>query len=566
MTHSFDSDAAVSPTDLASDAVMFESEAVLEAERLELLYQIGQELNSSLDIQEVMSRVLGLAMDNVKAAKGSIFLFDRQGAVSHHILVRQELPPVIAKQSVKEVMARGLAGWVIRERRGTVVRDVRDDPRWLILPGNEAKAESVIAVPVVKWEEVLGLFTLHHSEVGFFTDQHLDLLNAIANQAAIALENARLYSELEGIVEERTKAVVETTNFLHNVMDSAIDYAIVAVDLQGVFIMWNEGARRIFGYTADEVVGHATADILYGPQFLEKPSRRNLLKAILDAQEDSPYTSHLHLVHRSGRTFPVDIRTSYIRSITGQPVGILGIIRDATEQVQLERAKTQFVANVSHELRTPIAILRLQLTNLMRHYQRLDDETRLELLDEIDQQTNYLQQLAEDILELSQLDTGMLTIQMEPFDLSHTVRQLVNDFKGSAAEQGIDLIYEGLDTPVRVAGDPMRMAQVVKHLLRNALKFTPAEGKIQVNLTGDDEIVQLSIQDTGPGIPVSEHYRVFERFYRGSTATPDKMGSGLGLAIAKQIVEAHGGRIKVDSEEGVGSTFTVVLPRGPLDI
>lgn len=562
MTDLLDSETLILPP--SPPASTSPSKPMPDAEQLQLLYRIGQELNSSLDIHEVMSRVLALATDNVKAAEGSIFLFDRQGEVSHHILVHQDLPPVVASQAVKDVLNRGLAGWVIRERRGTIVRDIRDDPRWLILPADEAKAESVVAVPIVKGEDVLGLITLHHPKTGFFTDQHLALLNAIANQAAIAVQNARLYTEQESLVEERTKAVVETTNFLHNVLDSAIDYAIVAVDLQGVFITWNEGAHRMFGYVAEEVVGRATADIFYGPQFLEKSSRRNLLRAILDAQEDSPHISHLHFVHRDGHTFPVDITATYVCNITGQPVGILGIIRDVTAQVQLERAKAQFVTNVSHELRTPLTVLKLQLANLIRHYYRLSDDTRLDLLGQANQQAAYLQQLAEDVLELSQIDVGTLTIRTEPFDLAQTVRQVVANFEGIAKVQEIELTHQGLDTPLRITGDPMQMAQVVKHLLRNAFKFTPASGQVRVSLTSDQETVQLDVQDTGPGIPASEHHRIFERFYRGSTAAPEGMGTGLRLAIVKQIVEAHGGHVGVQGKEGEGSTFTVILPLGPL--
>ncbi len=566
MSNSLDTGTEALQAVLDSQAVPSVSEGVLEADRLQLLYQIGQELNSSLDIQEVMSRVLSLATDNLEAAKGSIILLDRQGAVSHHILVRRDLPPIVADQVVRSVLDQGLAGWVILGRRGAIVQDVRQDPRWLILPGNEAKAESIIAVPIIKDTNVLGLITLHHSQVGHFSEQHLELLTAIANQAAIALDNARLYAELERIVEERTKAVVETTNFLHNVIDSAVDYAIVAVDLQGIFIMWNEGANRMFGYTTEEIVSQATADIFYGPQFLGKPSRRNLLRAILESQTGSPRTGHLHFVRRDGQSFPVDVTAAYIRSITGQPVGILGIIRDVTEQLRLEQAKTQFVTNVSHELRTPIAILKLQLTNLMRHYQRLDNKTRLELLDEANQQAGYLQQLAEDILELSQIDAGVSSFGRESFDLSRIVRQVVAGFEEMAAAQEVELACRGLDTPVHVAGDPMRMTQALKHLLRNAFKFTPAGGKVQVNLLSDEEGVQLSVQDSGPGIPSSEHSRIFERFYRDSTGTAEKAGTGLSLAIAKQIVEAHSGCIKVQSSEGKGSTFTVVLPQQSLNI
>jgi PAS domain S-box-containing protein len=537
------------------------SELTSGAQRLQLLYRIGQELNSSLDIHEVISNILALATTHVHADKGSIILFDPDGEVSHRILVRRDRSPEFADRVVKEVLEQGLAGWVIREQRGAIVSDVRDDPRWLILPDDEDRPESVVAVPILKGSSLLGLITLHRSEVGFFSEHHRDLLAAIANQAAVALENARLYAERERIVQERSKAVVETTAFLRNVIDSALDYAIVAVDMQGVFLIWNEGARRIFGYAVDEVVGQTSADIFYGPQFLDKPSHRNLLQFILETQEDAPHVHRWDFVRRDGQSFPVDITVTYIRNATGQPVGILGIIRDVTEQMRLEHAKAQFVTNVSYELRTPISVLKLQLANLLRHYYRLDDETRLELLTRSNRQAGYLEQMIQDILELSQIDAGKLTIQAEPFDLSETVGRVLSGFEEDAAAQDIALTHRGLDASVHVVGDSTRTAQVLQHLLRNAFKFTPSGGDVQVSVESDEQTIRLRVQDNGPGIPASEHYRIFERFYRGSTATADKRGIGLGLAIVKHLVEAQGGRIEVQSEEGKGSSFTVVLPR-----
>ncbi|MFZ5917896.1 MAG: ATP-binding protein [Chloroflexota bacterium] len=544
----------------SSPAVFEPASAALQ---FELLYQIGQELNSSLDIHEVMQRVLALATSYLGADRGSIFLMDRQGQVSHHILVRRDLPSIVANRVVKRVLEDGLAGWVIREQQGTVVQDVRHDPRWLVLPDDEIKPESVVAAPITKDTQVLGLITLHRSEAGFFSESHLVLLTAIANQSAIALDNAWLYAEQERIVQERTLAVVETTNFLRNVLDSALDYAILAVDLQGTFLTWNEGARRMFGYSADEVVGKATADILYGPQFLASSSRRNLLQAILDAQEDSPHVNLLHFVRRNGETFPVDVTTTHIRDITGQSVGVLGIVHDATERVRLEQAKTQFIANVSHELRTPIAVLKLQLGNLIRHYQRLDDQTRQELLVEANQQASYLQQLVEDILDLSQIDAGTLTIQYELFDLSQALRRLLGELEHTEAAQKVQLSWQGLDEPSPVTGDPNRIIQAVRHLLRNAFKFSERQARVNLSLSQHDGTVQVTVTDSGPEIPANEHQRIFERFYRGTTATPEKRGPGLGLAIAKQIVEAHGGSIRVESQVGIGNTFTITLPRGP---
>jgi len=303
-------------------------------QRLQLLYKIGQELNSSLDIHEVMSRVLALATTHVQADKGSIFLLDRQGEVTHHILVSCAFPPDVASRVVQNVLDQGLAGWIIRERRGAIVQDVHQDPRWLHLPGSEDKVKSVVAAPIVNGPNILGLITLHHSKVSYFSEHHLAFLNAIANQAAIALENARLYTEQERIVKERTKGLVETTNFLRNVIDNAIGHAIVAVDMQGFFLIWNKEAVHMFGYTAQEVIGRATAEIFYGPQFMGKRSRRNLLKVILETREDSSHAGHLQFFRRDGHRFPADITVNYLRSTTGQPVGILGIIRDVTAQAQ----------------------------------------------------------------------------------------------------------------------------------------------------------------------------------------------------------------------------------------
>ena len=239
-------------------------------------------------------------------------------------------------------------------------------------------------------------------------------------------------------------------------------------------------------------------------------------------------------------------------------------LQESVEIIRGDRDRSRdFLADVSHELRTPLAALRT-FNELLLEQAGDDPDTRSEFLQASGQQIERLDWLAQNLLELSKLDSGLVLLDLRPEDLRAAVESAVEQAEAVAHRRGIRLSLHLPDAPVRIRHDPQRIGQVVSNLVGNALKFTPRNGSVDVELRSSPEGAEIEVGDTGVGIDPGELSRIFERFFRGARANEARgSGSGLGLAIVKSIVDMHGGRISVESRLGAGTTFVVTLPRDP---
>jgi signal transduction histidine kinase len=239
-------------------------------------------------------------------------------------------------------------------------------------------------------------------------------------------------------------------------------------------------------------------------------------------------------------------------------------VQESVEIIRRDRDRGRdFLADVSHELRTPIAALRT-FNELLRERAGEDPTARTEFLEASGVQLERLDWLAQNLLELSKLDSGLVLLDLRPDDIRSTVEQAVEQAEPAARRRGIDLAAHLPQHPLRIRHDPVRVGQVVANLVGNAIKFTPRGGHIAVDVGPAPDGVKIVVTDTGVGIDAAELPHIFERFYRGTRANEARgSGSGLGLAIVRSIVEMHGGTVGVESRLNAGSTFTVILPRDP---
>ncbi len=239
-------------------------------------------------------------------------------------------------------------------------------------------------------------------------------------------------------------------------------------------------------------------------------------------------------------------------------------LEESVEIIRRDRDRSRdFLADVSHELRTPLAALRT-FNELLMDQAGSDPEARHEFLEASGQQIERLDWLAQNLLELSKLDSGLVLLDLRPDDLRTCVESAVEQAGAAARRRGVRLTLHMPDQPIRIWHDPQRIGQVVSNLVGNALKFSRRNGTVDVELRAHGDGAQIEVRDTGVGIDPAEMPRIFERFYRGSSANEARgSGSGLGLAIVKSIVDMHGGRIAVESRLGVGTTFDVTLLRDP---
>ena len=239
-------------------------------------------------------------------------------------------------------------------------------------------------------------------------------------------------------------------------------------------------------------------------------------------------------------------------------------VEETMETIRRDRdTGREFLADVSHELRTPLAALRT-FNELLREKAGDDVAARTEFLEASAQQIERLDWLAQNLLELSKLDSGLIRLDLRPDDLRATIESAVEQAQVSARRRGLDLTTDLPDEPLVTRHDPQRLGQVLTNLIGNALKFTPRGGSVRVVLSPRNRGARIQVIDTGVGIDAAELPKIFDRFYRGSRANEARgSGSGLGLAIVRSVVEMHGGRVMVESQIGTGSTFTVTLPNDP---
>jgi PAS domain S-box-containing protein len=347
------------------------------------------------------------------------------------------------------------------------------------------------------------------------------------------------------------------------------DDAIVGKDLNGIVFSWNRAAERIFGYTADEMIGRSIRTIIPA----DRQSEEDEVIAKIHRGERVHHFETLRR-RKDGTLLPISLTISPIRGPDGIVIGASKIARDITERKQAEaerarllslaqeasRLKDEFLATLSHELRTPLNAI-LGYTRMLRSGLIAPDK-RARALDTIERNATSLTEIIEDVLDVSRIISGKIRLNVRPVDLGTVIRESLDAVRPAADARGISIECSFESTDARVSGDPERLQQILWNLVSNAVKFTDRGGKVDVSLGHSESHVEVRVHDTGIGIAPEFLPYVFERFRQGDAGvTREYGGLGLGLAITKHLVEMHGGTISVSSAGlGAGATFTLRLP------
>ena len=357
-----------------------------------------------------------------------------------------------------------------------------------------------------------------------------------------------------------TRALEGEALRLAAIVNSSED-AIVSKDLNGIVQTWNRAAEKMFGYTAEEIIGRPIRLIIPADRQSEEDT-------VLATIREGRAVEHFETVRqrKDGTFVDISLSVSPVRARDGTVIGASKIARDISEQRRLARlaeeagrAKDVFLAMLSHELRTPLNAV-LGYTRMLRDG-RYTDDRRDEVIDIIERNARALSQLVSDVLDVSSIVTGKVRLTLQPCDVAATLRAAADIVRPSADAKGVALRVTIPDDPVGAKCDTDRMQQVFWNLLSNGIKFTPRGGVVHATLTAQDDAVSIVVTDTGIGVPPESLPFLFQRFWQADTAHA-RGGMGLGLALARHFVELHGGAISAHSQgEGHGSTFTVTLPR-----
>jgi two-component system phosphate regulon sensor histidine kinase PhoR len=334
------------------------------------------------------------------------------------------------------------------------------------------------------------------------------------------------------------------------IFDSMIE-GLLLLDEHGRIQLANRAFADLFGITSD-IRGWTIIEAL----------RLHELAALVSSLETQKQVSGFEMKVPGPTERWLQINAAAIFNGGGKRHGTVLVFHDLTRLKQLENARQEFVANVSHELRTPLSLIKGYAETLLDGA-RDDPEVATRFLQTIDRNAERLRLLIEDLLAISELESGRVKLNLQVVALAPTVAKVLDDFKTRAAAKSVTLLNQAPDLAVRA--DPDRLEQVLGNLVDNAIKYGRANGTVVIGARPTDAgQVEVSVQDDGPGMPPDALERIFERFYRVDKArSREQGGTGLGLAIVKHIVQSHGGRAWATSQLNQGATFYFTLPRDP---
>jgi GAF domain-containing protein len=568
---------------------------------------------SQTDVQPVFDTIVRSAVKLCNGLFGALFQFD--GEQIHHVAQHNNTPEALeaAHRVYPAPLSRALLPTrAILERAVVHIPDVALDREFQHHALSRAVGfRSGLYVPMLREGAPIGVIVVNRAEAGPFSDSEIELLKTFADQAVIAVENVRLFKELEARTGELTQSVEKLTALgevsralsstldVETVLDTIVSRASQLAGGAGCSIYeYDEGAERFelratHNYAPEFVEALRAVPLRKGEGLMGRAAEMREPVQVPDITQPGAYQSSvrdtlIRFGYRALLAVPLLREDQIIGSLSFNRKApgdflpeVVDVLRTfatqsalaiqnarlfreiADKSTQLEAAsrhKSEFLANMSHELRTPLnAIIGFSEVLTERMFGELN-EKQDEYLKDIHASGQHLLSLINDILDLSKIEAGRMELERSAFDLPNAIENALILVRERASRRGISL-GNTIDERLGVLdGDERKVKQVLLNLLSNALKFTPEGGRIDVSARLDDHVAEVSVADTGIGIAPADQDAVFEEFRQVGTAEKKAEGTGLGLALSRKFIELHGGKIWVESQLGTGSTFRFTLP------
>ena len=544
--------------------------AVLEAERLAAteaaLRDSAAALSSTLNLDEVL--------DHILANVGRVVPSD---TVDIMLLGQGETSNILFGVRGRGYRERGLEGWLESQRlpvedvpnfrrivnsgRPYAISDVRTAVDWLEFPGTEW-IRSYAAAPIRSKGLVVGVLNLCSETAGFYTPAHADLLQTFADQAAVAIDNARLFTQANQELEERQRAELELrqlSEFSESILNEMAD-GVAVQDRHGNFAYINPAAASLFGYTQTEMLGkHWTSFLSEDQQRVVEAADARRRQGVSDRYEVQVNT-------KSGQRIPVLI-SGRPRRENGKFAGTVAVFTDISERKRVEeaereflRTKEEFLISASHSLRTPLHTL-LGFLELLAGDQVDDPEVRKDFLSRALQDARHLGKLVEDVVGTAKMEAGSVELNLKTLRVDVLLSDTLPSYESLAQENGIELTWNSQDPPPQIRADRDWLRQALGNLVENAIRYSDRGTAVQVEAGQKGDGVEIRVIDHGPGISEVDLAALFEKPYLRPTDDPGgRGGTGLGLYLTRTIVEAHGGSVGIESQVGRGSIFTIIIP------
>jgi PAS domain S-box-containing protein len=545
-----------------TDRKRAEQETQRRASEMAALAEVGRDIAATLDLPAVLERIATHARELLDAGTSVVYLLQPDGRTLRPIAAAGDLTEAVMALELQ--LGHGIVGNVVQSGIADRVDDITKDPRAAHIPGtdDEREGEKLMVAPLLVQDRATGAMTVGRGpQDEVFSQADLDFLVGLSQQAAIAIENARLFAEVQN-QKRYSESLVENS-----------PVAIVSVDIDGHVSSWNPAAEKLFGYTQAQALGRDLGVLV--------TTTTEMLEEARDISQKAMDETNVHTIARrcrqDGTLVDVEILSVPV-NVDGQNTGLIVIYHDITDLKRAEeelqeakevaeaanRAKSTFLANMSHELRTPLNAIIGYSEMLIEDAEDEGLEAFVSDLQKIRASGRHLLALINDILDLSKVEAGKMELYLETFDVADLVRDVVSTVQPLVEKNANTLqVRTGHDLGTMHA-DLTKVRQSLFNLLSNAAKFTD-RGTITLNAAREmvDGAARLTfrVRDTGIGMTSEQMSKLFQAFSQADASTGRKYGgTGLGLVITRHFCQMMGGDVTVESEYGVGTTFTIRLP------
>lgn len=527
--------------DQAAIAVLnarFYAESQHQARLMTALAESAGKISVSLNLDDVLQGIVEQASQALNTKAVSLALFDPQDGKLVFRAATGGMNSILT--NVRLQPGQGIVGWVAQEEEGVIVHDVEKDHRYdPRVDQSKGMGIRAIACSPIKYRgQVIGVIEAMHPALGFFEADALLLLSGIGGLAGTAIRHAQLFEQLQAAHQS-----------YRELFENSIDPILIS-NWDGLILEVNQQLVTASEYSKEGLFGMDIVALFSQPADLLGPGFKNL-----HIGETIEYESSLRT--RNGHEMPVQVFVRQVQLDTAQR--IQWILRDITERKKLDSLRNDLTSMIYHDLRSPLAnvVSSLDVLNAMLA-QEEGNELR-PLLDIAMRSTTRIQRLTDSLLDMDRLEAGQEVGVRQPCNVALLMREAVDTITPIANNKGQTIRVNFVDDLPFVLGDPDMIRRVIINLLENAAKFTQQGGTISLGVGPEGNMLQIWVEDNGPGIPAAEHERIFDKFSRLRLSDSTR-GMGLGLAYCRLAVQAHSGKIWVESEPGLGSRFIFLLP------
>jgi signal transduction histidine kinase len=527
---------------------------------LSLLLQVSRAVSATLDMEQGVPPILQGALEETGAVVARFVLLGGAGGLGsasglsadrpRRIFTEERSGYAVTSSSDFEALDEAFIRVLTHRKDPLIIQDLLDThaPTSSVARVRPSELRSVASFPVRTQNRVVAILWVGADEPGAFDAARVNFLSTLSSQAAILVENARLFQAAEGGRRRLAAILASTTD------------CIMVTDQEGRLLMINPAGQSIWDLDA-RAYGRPIEDLGIAEPLVQALRSAALRSAALrgadgPSEVDAHVPPAVEVPLPDGRTFYASIAP--IMGAEGLAMGQVAVMRDVTRFKELDEMKSEFVATVSHDLRAPLTFIRGYATMLMM-VGELNDKQH-EYLERILSGIDQMSALIGDLLNLRRIEAGV-DIRQESCRLGLILVEAVDAMRARASAKNITLHLQPADGSPVVIGDSTLLRQAISNLVDNAIKYTPSGGEVSVGMKVSKKEAVIYIADTGIGISAEDQIRLFEKFHRiKRRETREVSGTGLGLALVKSIVERHGGRVWVESEMNKGSTFYIALP------